>query len=106
MSSTLQKISQCRSTRAGILWDVPLLGHHQDALNHKAFEDLRPDALEQAHGPFVLDDEPHNLDEALKGLSLPRRGRLRLQADLGYDEGLGNQGGEGFGHCAKCWRLH
>jgi hypothetical protein len=84
-----------------IPWDIPLLGHHQDALDQQALEDLRPDALEQAQRPFVLNDKLHNLDEALERLPLPRRGRLRLQADLGHDQGLGDDGGKGLGHGAE-----
>lgn len=80
---------------------VPLFRHHQDTLHQQPLEDLRPNALEQAPWAFVRDDELHNLDEALERLPLPRRGRLRLQADLGHDQGLGDDSGERLRHRAE-----
>lgn len=76
--------------------DIPLLGHHEDPLHQEALEDLRPDALEQAHQALVLDDELHHLDEARKGLAVPCRRRLGLQADLGHNQGLGGYCCEGL----------
>lgn len=83
------------------LRNIPLLGHHQDALYQEALEKLGPDTLEQAQGTLVLDNELHNLDEALERLAVANRGRLGLQADLGDDEGLGDDGGNRLGQSAK-----
>jgi hypothetical protein len=81
----------------------PLFGHHQKPLNHKALEDLGADALEQAQWSFMLNDELKDLDEALEGLALPCRRRVRLLADLGHDQGLCGNGSESLGHGAESW---
>ena len=81
--------------------NIPLLGHHQDALYQEALEKLGSDTLEQAQNALVLDNELHNLDKALKGLAVANRGRLGLQADLGDNEGLGSEGGNRLGQSAK-----
>ena len=48
-----------------------LLGHHEEALDEQALEDLGTDALEEGHGAFVLDDVLHDLCEGLEGLAVP-----------------------------------
>lgn len=55
-------------TRAGY---APLLGHHEDALDQEALEDLGRNALEQGKGALVLHDKPHHLAKALERLSFP-----------------------------------
>ena len=44
----------------------PFFGHHEDALNQQAFQNLGPNSLKQAGYTLMFDDELQYLNEALK----------------------------------------
>jgi hypothetical protein len=61
-------------------------------LDQKALQNLRSDTLEKAEETLMLHNKSHDLAKALERLALARWRRLRLQANLGDNQGLGGDG--------------
>lgn len=76
---------------------VPFFSHHEDALHQKTLENLWCHALEQARDSFVLDNVGQYFGESAERPPQSGRRRFRLQAYLGDDERLRDDGSKGFG---------
>lgn len=67
---------------------IPFFCHHEDALHQDTLGNLRRNTLEKTKPSLVLNNELHNLNEAVEGLALSRCWGLRLEANLGDNQGL------------------
>lgn len=81
--------------------NVPLFGHHEQALHQETLHDLGTDALEKGEQALIFDDVFHDLTEGLEGLAFAAGRRARLQTDLGDDQRLSCDSGQSLGHGTK-----